>query len=232
MNLQDLASELPIPFVDVSPGEFSSVWSTNPVKQEVRYAFLISSTIVTVGQWRRIAELPFWLAKKEDQYPAEGINFPTALEFVSKLGRSLNLPANLELSLPWEAEWELACRAGTSTKWWFGDSPDQLGEYAWFGDNSQGQVHNVGELRANPLGLFDMYGNVSEWCLYDVSYRSDASAQKSSSADHQVLIARGGCCYSSALECSSDAREYMPWENPMNDPVGIRLVIREARTRV
>ncbi|MFH1550743.1 MAG: SUMF1/EgtB/PvdO family nonheme iron enzyme, partial [Planctomycetota bacterium] len=97
----------------------------------------------------------------------EEVSWNDAQEFCRKAGGGLRLPS--------EAEWEYACRAGSTTRWCFGDSENTLREYAWYGDNSGKRTHEVGRNKPNAWGLYDMHGNVAEWCQdwYGEEYYSD-----------------------------------------------------------
>jgi formylglycine-generating enzyme required for sulfatase activity len=97
----------------------------------------------------------------KEGYPAVGLSHHAAMEYC----RWLSKKTGKGYRLPTEAEWEWACRAGTRTPYFFGVSPDKLGEYAWYEKNSGEETHPVGKKKPNPWGLHDIYGNVAEWCL-------------------------------------------------------------------
>jgi formylglycine-generating enzyme required for sulfatase activity len=102
--------------------------------------------------------------------PVISITHHAAMEYC----RWLSAKTGKTYRLPTEAEWEYACRAGSKTAYSFGDDPGKLGDYAWYAANSNNRPHVVAEKKPNPWGLYDMHGNVSEWCLdhYDKDFYS------------------------------------------------------------
>ncbi len=135
-------------------------------------------------------------------------------------------------TLPTEAQWEYACRAGTTTAYSFGDDPALLGDYAWFQDNSWGEgltnaSSSVGLKLPNPWGLYDMHGNAYEWCSdwYDYDYYNDPSAgsDPTGPASGSYRVLRGGSWRNGATVCRS---AYRFGDYPVNGFVnyGFRVV--------
>ncbi len=129
--------------------------------------------------------------------------------------------------LPTEAEWEYACRAGTTTAYSFGDNPDDLDDYAWYGDNSDDSYHKVGTKKPNPWGLYDMHGNVAEWVLD--FYLPDAYKQfagktttnpfiPGSPKKEYPRIVRGGSWQDDPEMLRSAARQFSHRDWKMQDP--------------
>jgi formylglycine-generating enzyme required for sulfatase activity len=121
--------------------------------------------------------------------PVENVTWDNAAEFCRKLSEK----TRKTVRLPTEAEWEYACRAGSKTRFSFGESESALGNYVWYGANSGGKTHPVGQKKPNTWGLYDMNGNVAEWCADGYGpYSSEASVdpQGVTSGDNRVV--RGG----------------------------------------
>jgi len=129
-------------------------------KHEVKLTrgFYLGKHEVTQAQYKAVMGSNPSKSTKAPDCPVDNIGAPDALTFCEKLAEK----TGQEVRLPTEAEWEYASRAGKNTKWFFGDDPSQLGEYAWFKDNAGGKSHPVGQKKPNPWGLYDIYGNVCE----------------------------------------------------------------------
>jgi formylglycine-generating enzyme required for sulfatase activity len=130
--------------------------------------FFMGRTVVTQKQWREVMGTEPWRGKdyvrEGDKYPETYVSWEDAVEFCKKLSDM----ESKTYRLPTEAEWEYACRAGSKTAFSFGNDEKQLGLYAWFDGNTndigKSYVHEVARKRPNAFGLYDMHGNVWEWC--------------------------------------------------------------------
>jgi formylglycine-generating enzyme required for sulfatase activity len=126
--------------------------------------------------------------------------------------------------LPTEAEWEYVARAGTTTRWSFGDSESQLGRYAWYDGNAKRQTHPVGQLQPNPWGLYDMHGNVYEWVQdWYGKYASDTAVDPVGPSSGSVRVDRGGSWGSTARNCRSALR-FLGVPGGRVDDLGFRLL--------
>ncbi|MCA9064980.1 MAG: SUMF1/EgtB/PvdO family nonheme iron enzyme, partial [Planctomycetaceae bacterium] len=180
-----------------------------------------------------------------EQLPVERVSFNDSAEFCAKLSllekrkpfyfRTQDTVVSMDGSgyrLPTEAEWEFACRAGTTTRFWFGDQKSDLIQVGWTLENSGGRTHTVAELRPNPFGLFDMHGNVYEWAddSWDPSFYSKASANTAidprceASPDTPRMCRGGDYYYYDGMHCSSASRSTYPASN-WDSGVGFRVVL-------
>jgi len=121
--------------------------------------------------------------------PVESVSWEEAVEFCKKLSAK----TGKTVSLPTEAQWEYACRAGSKTRFGYGNSDADLGDYAWCTTNSYSKTHPVGEKKANAWGLYDMHGNVWEWCSdwYQDSYRNLPTSDSTGPSTGELRIMRG-----------------------------------------
>ena len=169
-------------------------------------AFLMDKTLVTQEHYQKVmGENPSrW---KGPSNPVEQVRWSDAVRFCNKRSELEKLRPCYDLKtwkcdfeadgyrLPTEAEWEYACRAGTTTAYFFGDDASKLSEYAWFDKNSGGRPRPVALKQPNPWGLFDVCGNVWEWCndFYKVDYYAESPAADPKGPDAgQNKVVRGG----------------------------------------
>ncbi|MDB6136198.1 MAG: hypothetical protein JWM59_4441 [Verrucomicrobiales bacterium] len=144
----------------------------------------------------------------QDGYPAISMTEHAANKFCEWLSAQ----TGQFYRLPTEAEWEYAARAGTTTAWSFGDDPSQIGDYAWYFENSDGKTQLVGKKKPNPWGLYDMYGNVVEWTLdqYSPDFYASLQSGVSNPFNKPVTlyprVVRGGSWDDDAKDLRSAAR--------------------------
>lgn len=161
--------------------------------------------------------------------PVEKLSYFDAEAFCAALTereqRAGRLPVNYEYRLPWEAEWEYACRAGSTQYFSFGNSNLIAADYAWTAENADSQTHPVGQKRPNPWGLHDMHGNVWEWCRdWFEPYPPAAATNPTGPATGKFKVFRGGGWNNEADFARSANRFMMAPSNGIHF-VGFRIVL-------
>ena len=194
-----LGNGLEMEFVLIQPGSF--VMGSDVFRFDVKPAHKVTIT------------KPFYMSRFEvaqEQYeaiigtnpsgfkgakrPVENISWIMAIEFCKLFSKKTGTMSRL----PTEAEWEYACRAGTTTKYCFGDFTKELPDYAWLKENSGGTTHDVGQKKPNAWGLYDMHGNTWEWCQdwYDSGYYTNSPFNDPQGPDTgKWRVHRGGSWY-------------------------------------
>ena len=174
-------------------------------------SFHLGRIEVTQEQWKAVMGTTPWkrkpFVKEGDDYPASYVSWNDAVNFCRKLSKK----EGVEYRLPTEAEWEYACRAGTTTVYSFGDDEAQLGEYAWYVKNASPREKYpriVGQKKTNPWGLHDMHGNVDEWCQdWHGEYPSGDVTDPVGPDSALYRVFRGGSCINPARFCRSAFRD-------------------------
>jgi formylglycine-generating enzyme required for sulfatase activity len=162
---------------------------------------------------------------KQDNKPVENVSWEQADSFCKKLSE---IKGEL-FRLPTEAEWEYACRAGCQKRFSFGDDPaySQIEQYAWYSENSDSETHPVGQKKPNSFGLYDMHGNVCEWCSdwYQADYyRYNIALDPQGPISGKSHVIRGGGWYRCAIYCRSANRSGLePYY--IRNHVGFRVVL-------
>jgi formylglycine-generating enzyme required for sulfatase activity len=252
--------ELDMEMVWINPGSFlmgspkAVIDSINEAERTIFYSsegpqhvvtitrgFYLGKYVVTQSQFETVMGTHPWVTRSkiplDPDYPAVTVSWHDAQEFV----HTLNTAAGDSLyRMPTEAEWEYACRAGTSTLWSFGNDESLMYEYGWYRKNTAGAgeyfAHKVGLNKPNPWGLHDMHGNVSEWVqdkssgdIFLPSEEGDSYYAESPVADPQGPVAgkwhvvRGGGWADYARDTRSAARFEWPPDTRLHS-VGFRVV--------
>jgi len=224
-------------FVEILPGEFNMGSNdTDPYANEdekpvhrvrITKPFWLGQTTVTNAQWNELIKgvkpkkLLFGLmSASENDWPKIHVSWLDANEFCERLSALPQSPqARGVYRLPTEAEWEYACRAGTTTRYSFGDDKFQLGAFAWFAENSVLDANSdwapaykhkeqaVGKKIANPWCLHDMHGNVREWCRdWYSAYTEGVSTDPQGPSTDTRRVTRGGSWWDGAAGCRSARR--------------------------
>ena len=164
--------------------------------------FYIGKYLVTQEQYQAVMDAnPSYF--KGAKNPVEFVSWDDAQEFCKKLSAS----SGLAVRLPTEAEWEYACRAGSKAAYCFGNNETKLGKYAWYSTNSGNTTHPVGEKKPNRFGLYDMHGNVWEWCQdWYGEYTAKTAKNPTGPATGAFRVLRGGSWFSNPAYCRAACR--------------------------
>ncbi len=213
-QIQSIEGILKMEFVKIPLGEFMMGskggwlgWFTDFTEQpqhlvEINYGFEMGAAQVTQAQWETIMGSNPSYFKGDGQLPVEAVSWIDVQEFIKKLNEK---SSGYTYRLPSEAEWEYACRAGT-----IGDYAGDLYKMAWYSQNSGGKTHRVGQKRPNAWGLYDMHGNVWEWC--QDSWHSNYNGAPTDGSvwnietDNSRRVLRGGSWDYNASFCRSAVR--------------------------
>ncbi|MBI2947870.1 MAG: formylglycine-generating enzyme family protein [Verrucomicrobia bacterium] len=205
------------------------------VKIAIAHGYWIGKCEVTQAQYRDVMGINPSHFTGDASRPVEKVSWQEALEYCARITAleqaAGTLPEGFAFRLPTEAEWEYACRAGTASRFSYGDDLgySQLGSHAWFTGNSSSTTNPVGTRRPNPWGLHDMHGNVWEWCLdHWASAGPNEGSLESRNEQGSLRTARGGSWLYDGRFCRSANRDDYFKSSRCSD-LGFRVVLAPLR---
>ena len=194
--------------------------SEKPVHRVTLASYLIGKHEVTQALWKEVMGSNPSYNKQGRDYPVEYVSWDDCQEFVKKL----NARTGMKFRMPTEAEWEYAARGGNRSKGYKYAGSDNLDEAGWYGGNSN-HTHPVGRKKPNELGLYDMSGNVWEWCQdWYGDYTNEAQTNPAGPQSGGYRVLRGGCIWSHASYCRVSYRGYFD-PGGRGGGSGLRLVL-------
>ena len=222
IKLPESTSAIGMEFTLIPAGKFAMGEGVDAQEVTLTKPFQMSVHEVTQAQYEKVMGVNPSSNKGADN-PVENVSWADAVMYCRRLSR---LPAEKAAGnvyrLPTEAEWEYACRAGTKTKYGFGENDSWLGDYAWFDENSGYKTHPVGIKLPNAWGLHDMHGNVLELCQdWYGEYPSGAATDPTGPTSGSMRVFRGGSFGNLAAACRSANR----FEGGSNGSIGFRVAM-------
>ena len=227
---KEITNSVGMKFAFIPPGTFTMGspkdergrdYSERQHKVTLTRGFYMQTTEVTQGQWLAVMGTRPWIinrgsnkgkpkseVREDPECAVSWVTWNMCQEFIQKLNEMEGVN---KYRLPTESEWEYACRAGSSTKFCFGDGYDMLGDYAWYSENAgrvkERYAHKVGGKKPNQWGLYDMHGNVKEWCedLYG-NYPFGHAVDPTGPSEGSKRVVRGGEWNGGRIHCRSANR--------------------------
>ena len=231
-----------IPAGDFQLGSTEFTHSRRTLLVRISRPFYLAAYPVTQREYTRVIERNPSFFSNHDVLPVECVSWFDAVTFCNALsskeglhpffkidGELIDVPdwSGPGYRLPTEAEWEYACRAGSTTRYYFGDDEKLLHQYAWYAHNSNHRTHPVGEKKPNRFGLYDMNGNVSEWCWdwFESGYYSveetHCGARDTQQGDERIL--RGGSFVGDSARSICSALRLRKPPSTKDTNIGFRL---------
>jgi len=225
----DLGNGVTMDLIEIPAGTFTMGSITGDDDEDPQHSVEISNKFyigkyeVTQAQWQAIMDDNPSEYPGNDNRPVESVSWDDSQNFCNVLSSWIGRIARL----PTEAEWEYACRANSTTKYYFGDDTTQLGDYAWYASNTGWETEEVGGKLPNDFGLYDMLGGVWEWCQdwHDDDYYAVSPATDPPGPDTGTYkVMRGGGWRSFSSVCRSANRGWFGSSSSADD-IGLRVVV-------